>query len=466
MNQSEHQSLQRFLTTFQVNDLGEGDINAGVNLLAAMALTLANLAPVDESVCLPHGAPVHLGASLLVSGAVSSGRIVDEVLAEAALVQTYFTKHLLKHQEWILEVAQKPALSPPPTGPAVSANDQLLSQVLSEIEPLMGTRQEMWNDILRTKPGERFHDLAHRPKFLVSAARPRDLESQLKALRPGRPLIHFGIQNSADFSELAEPGAALISGNYPLGNGWEIIRGNFLLTDPLGLINQAANPPDHRASWLGHFLWLVDGDEGPDAPIMSPKKGNLDAAYILAHFRNALSAVISTRINLSGNRRQPLRFDTRAGAHRWTAFLREMEPRMPGISGAARNLINSLVFGLGEIGKLEKSFNFTLEEVEAFCQFLVRRAVNARNAILNKAEISRQRALAEKIYRRIEQGCNDRRIICKNTGINTACFDECVSWLEDAGLVQRSEAKSNHWVRVEGTKLNFRDCRLPLLEID
>ncbi len=465
MNQRESQALQKLLTTFAVDALGEGDVHAGTNLLAGMAITLANLAPTDNSVCYQDGTPARLGASLLVSGALSSGTIIEEVITETARRQLNLAKHLRKYSEWIVAQASQPGASIPPTGPAESPSDQILAEILSGIDSPFWTRKQAWSQLLDVLPTERFQDLATHPKFLVSAARVRDLGSQLKGLRIGRPLIHLGINQCSDLAELADPGAALIEGRYPQGNGCETIRGNFLLTDPLRLLNEAAKDPDHRTSWLGHFLWLVDGDAGPNAPMDVTAKSHQPGVLNLGRFRLALSGVISSRVNLSANKQQLLCCDTRAAAHRWTVFLREMEPRMPGISGAARNLPNSLVFGLGEMVKIDKVLSFTMEQVEALCRFLVRRAASARITIIHEAELARRRAQAERIYRKIVNGCNDRRMICKNTSINTADFDECVAWLEEAGVVKRSAAKSSDWLKVEGTQLNLKDCRLPLFEI-
>ena len=416
--------------------------------------------------CHPDGTPARLGTSLLISGALSSGRIIDEVITEVGRRQSNLVKHLRKYSEWIAAQASKPGASPPPTGPAGSAADGLLAQVLSDIEPFSGTRQEVMGQILDRMPAECFQDFATHPKLLVSAARARDLDSQLKGLRPGRPLIHLGINHSSDLAELADPGAALIEGRYPIGNGCETIRGDFLLTDPLRMLSEALKAPDHRTSWLGHFVWLVDGEAGPDASGDAQTASQQNGALILERFRKALGGVIASRFNLAGNKPRKLRFHTRAAAHRWTSFLKEMEPGMPGISGAARNLMNSMLFGLQMIAASETPLSFTMVEVESFCRFLVHRAVNARCAIIYEAQLARLRSQAEKIYQKIERGCHDRRKICKDTGIPAADFDERVLGLEEARFVQRCADHADRWVKVEGARPDFRNCRLPLPEIN
>ena len=70
---TESAELQNLLTNFHAASLGEGAPNAGTNLLAAMAVTLANVAP---------DTPARVGTNLLVTGARSAGRLVEEVVTE------------------------------------------------------------------------------------------------------------------------------------------------------------------------------------------------------------------------------------------------------------------------------------------------------------------------------------------------------------------------------------------------
>ncbi len=54
-------SLTEFLKPFPIADLGQGDPVVGCNLLTAMAVTLADLAPDDGSVHDAKNLPVRLG---------------------------------------------------------------------------------------------------------------------------------------------------------------------------------------------------------------------------------------------------------------------------------------------------------------------------------------------------------------------------------------------------------------------
>lgn len=71
----------RMLHRFNAMSLGEGDLMAGGNTLAAMAITLANIAPPGS--CLvdgENGGSIPVGMNTLVSGGLSCHLISDRVL--------------------------------------------------------------------------------------------------------------------------------------------------------------------------------------------------------------------------------------------------------------------------------------------------------------------------------------------------------------------------------------------------
>ena len=346
MHTKEQKDLQSLFNIFNVAGLGQGDPIVGTNLLASMAVTLADLAPADGTVVTRDGKPAHLGTSLLVSGSASAGRVVDEVITEVGRCQSNLAANLQSYLDHLEEQKEKIGAALPPTGPKSSAIADVFAETQSELGSLFCNREQLWGRILDEVSPEQVTDLGRRPKFLVSAAKPSDLERQLRGLRPGRPLVYLGIGRPRDLAEFADPGAALIEGRYPLERGCELVRANILITDPMAMIGEAAKAPDNRTAWLGHFLWLSDGDAGPDAPAGIEGRRPVAIETITERFHRALNSVITSRLNMPEKKPIVLVHDTREAAARWTAFLREMEPRLPGISGAARNLLNSLVWHL------------------------------------------------------------------------------------------------------------------------
>lgn len=461
MTQKETEALCDLFTTFQVEALGQGDPNLGANVLASMLGVLANLAPTDGTIVTTDGRPARLGVNLLISGSASSGQVLDEVITEVGRRQCNFAENLRHYLDCIKEQSEKPGATLPPMGAESNSLVDDFAETQSEIEPLFGSRPEIWSRILNKVPTEQLPDLVRRPKFLVTAARPRDLETQLRGLRPGRPLVHLGLGQPGDLAELADPGAALIEGRFTLGTSCETVCANLLITDPMQMLGEAAKSPDDRTAWLGHFLWLCDGEAGPEAPIAAQASAVPETTT--ERFRRALDHVITQRLNLPEKNPTILCKDTREATLRWTAFLREMEPRLPGISGALRNLITSLVFGLGEMARIEKGLSFSTAGVEAFARFLVRRMANARTMVLRAGEVAQRRSQIERVFRKLEQGPVVARNIYRNLSrLPAGDCDECLRWMEQAGFSQRV---GDQWELVEGARLSFNDCSTPLLEV-
>ena len=65
------QHLQKLLTDFDAYALGEGDMAAGLNVLATMAITLANISRTGSGIESPGLGRMRVGASLLVGGSLT-----------------------------------------------------------------------------------------------------------------------------------------------------------------------------------------------------------------------------------------------------------------------------------------------------------------------------------------------------------------------------------------------------------
>jgi hypothetical protein len=217
----------------------------------------------------------------------------------------------------------------------------------------------------------------------------------------------------------------------------------------MGMIGEAAKGLDDRTAWLGHFLWLCDGDAGPDVPTDERVKPQ-STETTTERFRIALSSVIARRLNMPEKEPIILAHGTREAAVRWTTFLREMEPRLPGISGAARNLIESLVFGLGQMtlaGGKKDHLPITVAGIEAFARFLVRRMANARAAILFSAEEAWKLRYKRKILNKLaEANLEDRHL-----HIPADTCRELLAEMERGRLVRVTGGK---WERLEGASLS------------
>lgn len=222
----------------------------------------------------------------------------------------------------------------------------------------------------------------------------------------------------------------------------------------------AQNPDERTRCWLGQLLWLTDGDAGPDAPHSEPGGVQTSSARIEHRFRLALGKVMTYRFNLPDLVPMVLFADTREASVRWAGFLRDMEPRLPGISGAARNLLTTLVFGLGLL--TPKFRRITVEGVEAMARFLVRRMANARIAIMHSGEVARRRIQITRVFHKLGNGPMSARMFCRHLKITAADRDEVLRWLEVSELVIRDR---DEWQLREGARLRFNDSTVPILEV-
>jgi len=446
--------------SFEVTALGSGDPIVGFNLLAIMACTLSHLAPDDGAVVHPDGSPARLGTSLLVLGSASSGRVVDEIISEVSRMQNNLTTHLQGYFRWIEGIKEKQsgAIHPPSSG--IGTSVPLIAETQSQFGDFTTGHAGSWRKVLERAPHQTLKQIEKQPKFLVSVGGRKDIESQLTRLRPGCPLVHLGLQHPDDLVRFSEAGSALLEGRYPLDDGTRTVKGNILITDPMQVLMAAARNPDDRTLWLGQLLWLTDGDSGPDAPHEEPGDIQMSSARIEQRFRLALGKVMTYRFGLPDLPPMVLFADTREASVRWAGFLREMEPRLPGISGAARNLLNSLVFGLGLIAP--KSRGISMGGVEAMARFLVRRMANARLAILHAGEIARRREQITRIFHKLGSGPANPRKFCRDLKITASDRDEALRWMDAASLVSNGQ---DGWRLREGARLSFKDCSVPIFEV-
>jgi len=457
MNETESKHLLDLLTIFNARALGEGDDIAGANLVVCMAGLLADLAPDDGTILTMDGRPARLGLNLLVTGPTITGMVVDEVVQEVSRRQSNLWQYLLRYSKLIETQKQKFGASLPPMDPKRGAPEERFAETQQELEPLFHTRAASWARIFSESPSEDVSALTSRPKFLLSLSKPEDLSCQLQGVRPGQPLVHAGCSKSSDLSALADAGAALIEGRYPLGNGCEVARANLLVTDPHQVLQRVVNDPDEGTAWLGHFLWICDGKAGPNAPNAGDTPDRPET--ITQRFGMALDAVLATRMNLPEKQCIQLPLNTRKAKVRFRKFLAEMEPRLPGISMAARNLIDSLVFGLGEMAKIKKQLPLSIDGVEALARFLVVRMANARAMMMHSGAVTRRQSQIERVHRKLQQGPADTRKICRDLSLRVNDCEPCLRWLEAVEIVRQIDRK---YELVDTTPIRFEDHRVPL----
>jgi len=119
--------LNELLASFNATWLGEGDINAGTNLLVAEVITLSNLCRTGCGIQLTELNRMKAGCSLFVGGALSSS-FISEMRGEVAILQNNLTAHLCRFVGDKIADAQKKGLKLMefPSGPGANAAENAL----------------------------------------------------------------------------------------------------------------------------------------------------------------------------------------------------------------------------------------------------------------------------------------------------------------------------------------------------
>ncbi|QTN34171.1 hypothetical protein HZ994_18210 [Akkermansiaceae bacterium] len=450
MHQESHSHLKQLLTTFNATSLGEGNINAGANVLATMAVTLANVARTGSGIGSPQTGRMRVGASLLVSGGLTTSLVRDDVITETAVRQNNLLAQLRRLIGDKIADAKRDGLGTVefPSGPKANYSGNALYR-LEHSDPLVPEDVvESWKDVIGLPPNPRIEDLAAHPKILVTAKTPRHLDKQLVGLHHNRPLVVLGLNSAADASSMSETCNALLNGTFPCGEWGETAAGNFLITDPGTVLCEIAQNSSGKATWHNRMVWLVDGNLGPDAVEDGAGEGMVRADNMTGRFGEALSSAFAKRLNNHDASPTIHAFDLTRSQLRWVKFLEGMESRLPGITGTARSLLATLSFGLIELANASPRQRLPLapSEVEALARWVILRMANARAAMLGSAERESLQELARRVHIRLSEGRLPKRDIYRSLRISASQCDELLLRLQSARWVQRI---GNEW---ESTK--------------
>ena len=263
-----------------------------------------------------------------------------------------------------------------------------------------------------------FGELLKHHKVYITGGKPADLEKQLEYSHMGRPFIHAGVDKPGDFKRLGAFCPTVMDGRAAGGPLADNIHGTVVVTDPAAVLGDAIRAGNKSCGWLGRLPWLVDGEAGPEPPQgpceKTPALDRISQRYDVA-LRNAWGGRIDSQ-NTKPVTYECSKFDLTEHQARWIAFLRLKEAEFPGITGAARNLLTTLVFGLMEMVQATPSpagFKWYIDGIQALARFLVRRMINARAAILWSAEDAWRRQQQERMIFFLRDGSHSTRALCR-----------------------------------------------------
>ena len=432
--------LHNLLAKFGVERLGEGDVGAGANLLAAMACSLANFERPGSGLVNIDGDTIGVGASFLVSGARSVSLISEKVLAGLATRQNNLVAHLCKKAESDEEEAKK-SKWPMIHSPVDFMADVQATMLDTLYQPFSGIGPEgsagSWSRLVETPSLPTFDDLAANPMLFVTGCTPASLTQQLERCHLGRPFVHVGVGRAADFSSFEQACPTIMDGRVTKGATMESIRGTVVVTDPAAALDEVIKGHLPQAQWVSRLLWLVDSGPVPDEPADCQPLIPLD--HLALRYEAAMKTAWGKRLNNQTTAPVMIRSEFSKCQARWMAFLKSREPECPGISGTARNLYATLDFGLNLLvntAQTTDGFEWFAEEVEALARFLVQRMINARSAMLFSVRDEWMRQKMEQILIKLADGPVELRdLVRKFHRLTTAQCLEPLHILEGRGRV-------------------------------
>lgn len=443
----EFSTLQK---AFQVDILGDGNPDAGINQLAAMAISLANLAHPGSGLLTPEGRLLGIGCNLLATGPLIASAILDEVLPPVRHCQDNLLSQLARllkadkaeearvaDRRWNMNGGLKPS----------AGETALFSLVANDSDdgPLLGSSIDQWLEVVSSAPTEGIKDLIQRPRAFIAAPTLSHLEQQLAGAHLGQPFVAISLNHVSDAAKFGNLCPALMDGLIPAGPSGETLNARLLVTDARGLLREVATTADDKSAWLARLLWLVEGSAGPD---LAPLTGDDDIVRLpnlTTRFEHAVQLGFADRLNSH----KPVIYEYNfAGLQsRWVGFLTDMEKSLPGITIVARKLLASLAFGLRRLvtaDRIPKGLHYTNEGVEALARLLVQRMVNHRSALLFSAVDARRLKNKRRILAKLAEDSLDARSIYHPLHLEANLCRELLEEMEADKLVERN---GKNWER-------------------
>jgi hypothetical protein len=298
-----------------------------------------------------------------------------------------------------------------------------------------------WAMVMGSPPNPLFEHLTTDTKIIVTASSPSTLKAQLRGSHQGYPLVLHTLNRTSTGEGMADLCGSIMDGLFPDGDDGKTAQGNFLIIDPDDMLAQLAQRGDDHSAWLGRLLWLVDSNAGPELPEYEPTASPLGS--ISSKFEAALSQAFGKRVNHENQNPTIHELDITQSQIHWIKFLNTQEDRLPGITGKARNLLATLVFGVLELtskGRLTDNPKKNLVGIEVFAQLLIKRMANARSAILYSAKAARNDQLKGDIIRKLTDGPHTiRKLTRRFSSLKTEPCHEMLLDLEEEGMVFNSE---------------------------
>ena len=481
MSPNEEKNLAHLMGVYGVTDLGEGDPVVGANLLAAMAITLGDLARRGSGIKVGHNRVIPVGCNLLVCGARSTQLVVDEITTMVARAQSNIFGQIRnlaerKRKEEI-RLGRFDGISDRPdrvfidegfNRGEVSLNEILSSPSEGAYAP-RGDLEQDWANVISCLPSVKLEELQKNSRAFITAATPAQLGQMLQEAHLGEAMVSLGLTSSKQAACMGTLCDALMDGLLPIGHSGGAVRGRLLVMDSSRLLNQTITGNSDNFAWLGRLIWLSDDPVGPAFPEPAIHGKHSGLQDTTTRFEKAVLKVLSNRMNHHNPKplviEQSEKGEFMSAQGRWMEFLASMEPSILNISGTGRTLFTSLIFGLWMLRNvlpLPPNFRATLLGTETYARLLVRRMANTRAAMLYSSEDARKLRRRSKTLEMLTDGPMDARSLYRRLHVSASDCDELLTEMQSNGLVKLIDQK---WALQEGSSLVENSSTSPPIEV-
>lgn len=429
------------LHQFQATTLGEGNLITGSNVLAVMALTLANISPPGSCVIDPaNGTRIPVGMSMVIRGGLSCGMVQDRVLSALESRQSNLYAHI--HQTLARSKQQKDPISE--MREMVESNKKITQPtILDQLK-----RGAIFNDrdlhdklrLLLHPPHEMDADeITNAPVIYAGIGSEQCLSSAMNFAQRRRLLVHTSLSRQTGAKLLVHACEELVSGCAQRKGVGAGVKGEVIVTDPTSALDgMLAN--DLAAVWLERMLWITDYAVGPQIEITSVDAKQPQLPRIDYVFEEALEKMITRRLDYQQPQPDHFSYAVSANQCEWNAFLAQLESRFPGISATLRSLWASLLFGLVrmiEAAPSDERIKISIPQIDSFARLLAMRMVDTRAVILQEYRQKQVEILCSKFLLKLVEGPQTlRELIRRFDRIDASTCREVLERLTQLGLVK------------------------------
>ena len=444
MTDKDHVNVSRLLHHFNAETLGDGNLAAGANLLAAMALTIANIQRPGSAIVTADGSRIAPGCGFVVSDSLTSSLFAELVISPMQVWQNALCDNVRHFDETVQREREIAARK----DRQVEADPEVDREHRPSLENLMrpsltGDREDRANAmrLLDAPPGMGVREIQNQPLVFGTAGGPETIAVLMESAHLGQLLLHVPLHKPGDSDACADACSRLLDGRFLPDPVARTVRGYPIVTDPHRMLGDAARSRGAGAGWLSRLCWLTNHAAGPafERPLEVVASEQLDRVTV--RFHKALREAFGDRLNAASGRPEMMELDLKEHQAEWIKFLAARETAFPGITGTLRPLPASLVLGLWKIRTALPTATkaFHVNWVYAFARLLAQRMSNARQVMMRDARFAKIAGRADAIRRKLADGPLTVREIARRSNRLTA--DECEETLEHlaaTGLVTRT----------------------------